>query len=87
MEKSHQVISPSVDFRPVSRPVIARMATHVQALADAGSVDAALAALYLLHCEMRDALEMIPGTASGGPDFSGQQMQPLPAGQNTGENL
>ena len=50
-------------FKPIPAALCVRIAGHAETLRAAESADAALAALFLLHCECKAALELIPAPA------------------------
>ena len=51
-------------FRPVPTALIDRIRSHLEALAVASSTDAQIAALFLAHCEMKDAEAMLPASTA-----------------------
>ena len=52
-------------FRPLPLALIERLKTHVKALRGAKDKPAQLAAIFLIHCECKDALKRIEAM----PDF------------------
>ena len=76
---------PPTAFRPIPHALAERARLRWDEVELATTPTDQLRALYLAHCEAQDALGIV--RANEAAAISSQQMQPLPAGINTGENL
>lgn len=52
--------APSTDFRPIPAAQIERMIDRALELGAAKGTDEAVKAIFLLHCELKDAEEALP---------------------------
>lgn len=61
-------------FRPLPAAMIDRMVRHARAIGQAVSTDDALASLFLLHCECKDAEAALSGDLDK-PDAEGATLR------------